>query len=46
MGLQDFGLTLRNPDFVKLAEVLCACDEHGMCLRRGQWPTHCGKVSI
>jgi hypothetical protein len=21
MGLQDFGLTLRNPDFVKLAEV-------------------------
>lgn len=36
MGLQDFGLTLRNPDFVKLAEVCSIHHENGSCLWKGQ----------
>ena len=46
MGLQDFGLTLRNPDFVKLAEVCSACREYGSFLWKGSRPTYCRTICI
>jgi cyanophycinase-like exopeptidase len=35
MGLQDFGLQLRNPDFVKLAEVRSTVHRQGVVLCSG-----------